>query len=133
MARVDHWPELLADYIAAADKKPFVWGASDCLCFALRWHKIATGIDREAEHGAIRWRTKRAAYARLKRMGCANLSDLGRLIFGNEARPAQLGRGDIAVTQQDSFGIVIGTQVIAAGDGRLVALPLLDCKTGFRI
>lgn len=131
--RPHDWPERLDAYLMAAMDRPFQWGAHDCLCFALGWHKIATGIDREAEHGAINWDDKRAAYVRLKRMGCNDLADLGRLIFGNEAPPIRLGRGDLAVTKQGTFAIVIGTKALAVGERGLVALPLSEIETGFRI
>jgi len=39
-----------AEYIAERLCRPFKWGEHDCICFAIGWVEIATGIDHLSAH-----------------------------------------------------------------------------------
>jgi len=43
--RFENWPEILADEIKAAKKRPFSWGSHDCASFAARVVEAMTGKD----------------------------------------------------------------------------------------
>lgn len=49
LLRKPNWQELLCEYIEAATKREFSYGAFDCALFCADWVQIATGVDYAAQ------------------------------------------------------------------------------------
>lgn len=77
-------------YIAENLKTPFVWGKHDCVLFASKWVKIATGKD--PLKGLPKWKTERAALRVIKSVGGLEkaLDERFKRIHPNLARDGDL-------------------------------------------
>lgn len=100
---------LLVAYAAEAGRRPFRPGRHDCALFAAGWVKIATGQDH-----ARGWRS---TYRSLKRgqqmLEEAGFSDHVEFAASHlpEIAPAFAQIGDLAVLDDDAFGINAGEMI----------------------
>lgn len=122
---------MLIDYAAEASQRPFRPGRHDCALFAAGWVKIATGQD-----FARGWRS---TYRSLKR-GQQLLAEAG---FANhvafaaahlpEIPPAFAQVGDIAILDNQAFGIVAGEMIYCLRPEGLGLVPRGQMRRAFNI
>jgi len=97
---------LLIDYAAEAGQRPFRPGRHDCALFAAGWVKLATGRDL-----ARGWRSTYRSLSKGQHMlEDAGYADHVALAAAHlpEVAPAFAQVGDIAVLDNQAFGIVAG-------------------------
>lgn len=92
--RKEGWPEALHDYIAAARKKEFAYGAWDCCLFAADWVLELTGTDYAAELRG--YSSMKDAYEILARYGSMEAM-VTQLLGVDAGHPAFAQRGDIVL------------------------------------
>lgn len=104
----------LPDYIAAHLKTPFQWGVHDCVCFAIGWVEIATGIDYLNKYKP--WNTEKKAQSIIKRVG-----GLEKMFDKHLKRiPAGFAKdGDVALVDGTAY-LFSGAQIVGPGRDGLV-------------
>ena len=122
---------LLTAYAAEAGQKPFRPGRNDCALFAAGWVKQVTGQDL-----ARGWRS---TYRSLKR-GQQLLEEVG---FTNhvavaaaqlsEIAPAFAQVGDLAVLENNAFGIVAGEMIYCLRLQGLGLVPRSAMRRAFQV
>lgn len=129
LQRKEDWPARLDAHLRAAFWRPFSWGTHDCCLFACDAIEAMTGVDPAAPFRG-RYKSKRGAYAALKRYGGGGLEETADKITGDlgmpEVAPAFAGRGDVALLPVETpDGGIIDVLGIVGPDGRhvLVAAP----------
>ena len=122
---------LLIEYAADASQCPFRPGRHDCALFAAGWIKIATGQD-----FARGWRS---TYRSLKR-GQQLLAEAGfadHVAFAathlSEISPALAQVGDLAVLDDQAFGIVAGEMIYCLRPEGLGLVPRGQMRRAFGI
>lgn len=134
MTRLENWPQILADFIAAADR-PFRWGSWDCGLMAADCILAMTGIDIAAEFRG-RYTTARGA-RRVMRGSMAEMMARVSSAYGMPEVMATLARrGDMVMVDTplgDALGICVGTRVACAGPNGLTLLPLSAARRAWRI
>ena len=122
---------LLIDYAAEAGQRPFSPGRHDCALFAAGWVKRVTGHDL-----ARGWRS---AYRSLKRgqqlMQEAGFADHVALATAHlpEIAPAFAQIGDIAVLDDQAFGIVAGEMIYCLRPEGLGLVPRGQMRRAFQL
>lgn len=104
----------LPDYITSHLNTPFKWGEHDCVCFAIGWVQIATGIDYLAPHKP--WSNKEEAHAIIERLGGLELmfdKHLKRIL------PGYAKDGDITLVDGTAY-LFSGPQIVGPGKDGLV-------------
>lgn len=134
MTRLEYWPQILADFIAAADR-PFCWGTWDCGLLAADCVQAMTGVDIAAEFRG-RYTTARGA-RRVMRGSMAEMMARVSHTYGMpEIRPAMAQRGDMVMVDTplgDALGICVGARVACAGPDGLAMLPLSAARCAWRV
>jgi len=134
MTRLEYWPQILADFIAAADR-PFCWGSWDCGLLAADCVLAMTGVDIAAEFRG-RYTTARGA-RRVMRGSMAEMMARVSETYGMpEIRPAQAQRGDMVMVDTplgDALGICVGARIACAGPDGLTMLPLSAARCAWRV
>lgn len=105
---------ILPDYIAARLRTQFQWGTHDCVCFAVGWASIVTGIDYLEKYRP--WTTQKQAQAALKRAGGLEKQ------FNKHLKriPAGFARdGDIALVDGTAY-LFSGPQIVGPGKVGLI-------------
>ena len=122
---------LLIAYAAEAGARPFRPGRHDCALFAAGWVKIATGQDL-----ARGWRS---TYRSLKR-GQRLLEDAGFADHVDcaaaqlpEIAPAFAQVGDLAVLEDDAFGINAGEMIYCLKPQGLGLVPRGTMRRAFAV
>lgn len=121
MSRIEAWPERMAEAIAAAEEKPFEWGAHDCAVFTASVVEAMTGEDPMGDlRGA--YTDAESAKDAIQAAGHADLFHLLKDRFGDPVPRALAGRGDIAIAAGEdgpALGIVEGSKVAFVGSAYL--------------
>ena len=122
---------LLIAYAAEAGQKPFRPGRHDCALFAAGWVRIATSRDH-----ARGWRS---TYRSLKR-GQQLLDEAGftdHVAFAAahlpETAPAFAQVGDLAVLDDQAFGIVAGEMIYCLKPEGLGLVPRSAMRRAFQV
>lgn len=122
---------LLIAYAAEAGQKPFRPGRNDCALFAAGWVKQVTGQDL-----ARGWRS---TYRSLKR-GQQLLEEAGfadHVVMAAahlpEIAPAFAQVGDLAVLENNAFGIVAGEMIYCLKPEGLGLIPRSAMRRAFQV
>ena len=122
---------LLIAYAAEAGSRPFRPGRHDCALFAAGWVKLATGQDL-----ARGWRS---TYRSLKRgqqlLEEAGFADHVALAAAHlpEIAPAFAQVGDLAVLEDQAFGIVAGEMIYCLKPEGLGLVPRSAMRRAFQV
>lgn len=106
--------QTLPEYIAARLKMPFTWGKHDCVCFAIGWVEIATGIDYLGKYQP--WTTEKKAQSLIKRVGGLEK------MFDKHLKRIQPGfarDGDVALVEGTAY-LFSGAQIAGPGKDGLI-------------
>lgn len=122
---------LLIDYAAEAGKRPFRPGTHDCALFAAGWVKKATGRDL-ARGWRSQYRSLRRGQAILEQAGFQDHVALAAAYL-EEVKPALAQIGDVAVLENDAFGIVAGEMVYCLRPEGLGLIPRAQMKRAFML
>lgn len=116
-ARVADWENRLAETIALWSGRPFKW-SRDCGRWAAACVIATTGVD-PIDDLRSEYRTKREALKVLaKKPMVERLDDLFPRVH-----PAFAMRGDIALTQDNCLGCVIGSEALFYFEGGMTPIP----------
>lgn len=158
MRRVD-WPERLAEFLVAAESRPFVWGETDCCLFVCDAVLVMTDFDLAAEYrgkyssqlGAARIfaslqpqrRTEDAEES--ESLGLLE-SFISGIAIANDIREVPVlcaQRGDVVLFDQGepgdrgltSLGVVgmHGTHVHSTAETGTAEIPIANCRRAWRI
>lgn len=102
--KVDKWNVRLAEELAAARSRPFVYGEHDCLQFAARCVRATTGVDHAAPFGSY---TDPAELLQAH----GGVSGILTSVFGEMLHKSRASEGDIVLTNLslgESAGICTG-------------------------
>lgn len=129
--RKEGWPEALHDFIAAARKKEFAYGAWDCCLFAADWALDATGVDYAAELRG--YSSMKDAYEILARYGSMEAM-VTQLLGASPGHPAFAQRGDIVLIKDhpslggapEGLGICLGLNSAFPRDAGLIMIRTLE-------
>lgn len=125
-ARLQDWPERLAELVAARVAMPFAWGTHDCCTFAADVALAITGADPFAQHRG-RYATEAGADGVVGPAGLTQFVEGLMRDFGCDEIPvATAQRGDwalVIVGNMPLVGVVLGGQVAAPGARGLAFLP----------
>lgn len=148
VARLDNWPERLADYFSSVHGTPLEWGVHDCVLFSLEAAKVQTGVDMASKLRGTYTNARGAAKQMLKRYGARTLPEAASVFAAalniEEVPVLMAQRGDIVeanVTLPDdgtlspAFGVVALDNRFAwfVGLEGLTPIRLRDCKRAWRI
>ena len=100
---------LLIAYAAEAGQKPFRPGRHDCALFAAGWVKLSTGKD-HARGWRSTYRSLRRGQQLLEEAGFSDHVDFAAAHLP-EIAPAFAQVGDIAVLDDNAFGIIAGEMI----------------------
>lgn len=129
--RYQNWPARLAEFVAAARARPFVWSEHDCAVFARDWIEQATGarvfeVPYTDVHSAARFIAEQGG------MLAAATRYLGEPL----ARPMGAQRGDVALVQDGErlvLGVVLGEFVAVPGESGLQMAPRAAITAAWRV
>lgn len=132
MGRVEHWPLLLDDLITEARSRPFEWGKHDCGTFAAEVVRTLTGQDLPLPRG---YSTERGAKLAMRRKtGRSDMAGATSYFLGPPLdSPLQAQRGDVVLHETQALGVCIGAQAMCLSESGLVAVPLSECVTAWRV
>ncbi len=126
----------LAAFIAAARRRVFAWGKWDCCLFCADWVREATGFDPAAEYRG-RYRSKRGAYALLKRLAGGDVDAAWTRACGEPmANPLFAVAGDICMVETDlglTLGICLGAEIAHVSESGLAFLPITAAEKAWRL
>lgn len=125
-ARLQDWPERLAELVEARREAPFEWGSNDCALFMGDAVAAVTGVDPMA---ALRgYASEAEAEAILGEEGLEALMARTLGAFGcGECPPELAQRGDVALAllgNQPTMVVVLGEVLAGPGPRGLVFLPM---------
>lgn len=134
MTRVEYWPQVLADFLAAADR-PFCWGTWDCGLMAANCVLAMTGVDIAAEFRS-RYKTARGA-RRVMRGSMGEMMTRVAATYGMPEVHIRLAqRGDMVMIDTplgEALGICTGATVACTGPDGLVFRPMARALRAWRI
>lgn len=134
MTRLEPWPQILADFMVAADR-PFEWGTWDCGLMAADCVQAMTGVDIAAEFRG-RYKTAKGA-RRVMRGDMSTMMTRVAATYGMpEIMPTLARRGDMVMVDTPlgaALGICIGARVACTGPDGLVFVPLSSALRAWRI
>jgi hypothetical protein len=115
----------LPEYIAARLKKPFQWGANDCVLFAVGWAEIASG---KKYLPPITWTNEEEALAALRELGGmeAAFDKHFTRIEPNFARD-----GDLAILNGTAY-LFSGAHIVGIGKQGIVINSRLAAEAAWR-
>ena len=134
-ARRDNWRAALSAYLTQMRATGFVYGKSDCACFAAGAVEAMTGIDPMAE---IRgYASIAGAHGALKQTGARDLADLLARSFA-EIHPSEARYGDLGLFETDgpfgyAIGVVTGERVMAMSENGLDSLDRAGMARAFQV
>ena len=102
--RKEQWPDLMIAEVDRHANRPFKYGDSDCLMFALDVVREMTGTD--LMKGQRSYTTLPGAIKKLKKLG---YSDIAEALADKleEIPPAMAGRGDVGVIDGDGYKVAV--------------------------
>jgi hypothetical protein len=134
MTRLEYWPQILADFMAAADR-PFEWGAWDCGLFSAACVQAMTGVDIAAEFRG-RYKTAKGA-RRVMRGTMGEMMTRVAATYGMpEIRPSLAQRGDMVMIDTpdgEALGICIGATIACLSPFGLLFLPMTRARRAWRV
>jgi hypothetical protein len=122
---------LLIAYAAEAGRRPFRPGRHDCALFAAGWVKIATGQD-FARGWRSTYRSLRRGQQLLEEAGFADHVDFAAAHLP-EIAPAFAQVGDIAVLDDNAFGIIAGEMIYCLKPQGLGLVPRGQMRRAFAV
>ena len=122
---------LLLDYVADAGSRPFRPGRHDCALFAAGWVKLVTGQDL-ARGWRSRYRSLRGGQKLMEEAGFRDHVDLAAAHLP-EIVPAFAQIGDLAVLEDDAFGIVSGEMIYCLKPKGLGLVPRGEMRRAFAV
>lgn len=122
---------LLITYAAEAGSRRFRPGRHDCALFAAGWVKIATGQDL-ARGWRSRYRSLQRGEALLQEAGFADHVALAAAHLP-EIAPAFAQIGDLAVLEDNAFGIVAGEMIYCLRPDGLGLVPRGRMRRAFAV
>lgn len=135
MKRLPNWESKFADWQKAAFGRPFSWGDADCCLTVCDGLLAITGIDPAASFRG-NYKTKRGAYAALKRFAGGGLSETVEKITADLGWPEvprlTARRGDVGLVDTEfgeALAICTGPKWAVQGEHGLVFLSI---KSGLR-
>jgi hypothetical protein len=133
--RRQDWPERLARFIAARRGEAFAWGRNDCCLFAADWALEATGADAAAEYRG-RYRTRRGAYALLRRVSGGGVAAAATRAWGAPIAPLLAQRGDVVAVETEygeALGVHLGERIAVVTPEGLGFLSPRAAEAAWRI
>ena len=122
---------LLITYAAEAGARPFRPGRHDCALFAAGWVKLATGRDL-ARGWRSRYRSLKRGETLLQEAGFADHVALAADHLP-EIMPAFAQVGDLAVLEDNAFGIVAGEMIYCLKPEGLGLVPRGQMRRAFAV
>ena len=122
---------LLIAYAAEAGARPFRPGRHDCALFAAGWVKIATGQDLARGWRSI-YRSLKRGQRLLEEAGFADHVDFAASHLP-EIAPAFAQVGDLAVLDDQAFGIVVGEMIYCLKPQGLGLVPRSAMRRTFSV
>jgi hypothetical protein len=122
---------LLINYAAEAGTRPFRPGRHDCALFAAGWVKIFTGQDL-ARGLRSQYRSLKRGQHLLQEAGFADHVAVAASHL-NEIAPAFAQIGDIAVLDDQAFGIVAGEMIYCLRPEGLGLVPRGQMRRAFQL
>lgn len=136
MRRFPDWVLRLEAAIDRARQQSFEWGSHNCGFFVADVVLAMTGVDPGAEYRG-RYKTRRGAYAVVKRVTGGGMLELAMRAFGEPRKaPLLAQRGDVVLVETelgDTLGIVLGAKIAATGLSGLEFLPISEAKVAWAI
>jgi hypothetical protein len=131
MSRVPDWPERLEALLREWQGLPFIWGQTDCVCFASAVVRSLTGripaLGPEIYHGPATAREK------LQKRGFANLAEAVSAELGLPQPPIRLQRGDLVMVRH-GLGVLLGAKAaVRARKSGLLFVPLTEITQGWNV
>lgn len=131
MKKHGYTTELIRLYDLNTTKK-FKWGKWDCVIWCGTVINSITYRDEDIFNGwAFRYKTKKGAYAYLKRKGFDSLTALADNYFTQTTVEMSM-RGDL-VLMDDFFAINYGDKVAAVGEEGLIKIPIEMATKSWRV
>ena len=127
---MDRLSSLIA-YAAEASVRPFRPGRHDCALFAAGWVKLVTGQDL-ARGWRSRYRSLRGGQKLMEEAGFRDHVDLAAAHLP-EIVPAFAQIGDLAVLEDDAFGIVSGEMIYCLKPKGLGLVPRGEMRRAFAV
>ena len=129
-------PHRLGAYVDAARARPFSYGSWDCCLFCADWVLAATGFDPAAEYRG-RYRSKRGAYALLKRLAGGDVDAAWTQACGEPMpNPLFAVAGDICMVETDlgmTLGICLGSDIAHVAPEGLAFLPVTAAEKAWHL
>jgi len=133
--RTEDWPQRLSDFLADAERRPFVWGEWDCCLFAADWVLALTGVDVAAEF--------RGAYAD-EDAALEIVRGYGGMVHMVESllpdiplsNPKMARRGDVCVVDSplgEALGVCTGERIACASFDGMVLIARRKAIAAWRI
>ena len=122
---------LLIAYAAEAGARPFRPGRHDCALFAAGWVKLATGQD-FARGWRSTYRSLKRGQQLLKEAGFSDHVDFAAAHLP-EIAPAFAQVGDIAVLDDNAFGIIAGEMIYCLKPQGLGLVPRGQMRRAFAV
>lgn len=136
LQRFEDWPSRLSAAVEAARTTPFVWGVSDCCLFAADCVLAMTDVDLAAEYRG-RYRSKRGAYATLKRRFGGGVEAAARHALDAPLPSALMAqRGDVVLVdtaEGPALGVCLGRHCGCRGRTETVFVPLANARLAWRV
>lgn len=136
LQRFEDWPSRLAAHVETVRAAPFAWGVSDCCLFAADCILAMTGVDLAVEYRG-RYRTKRGAYAVLKRLcGGGVEAAVHRMLGAPLSTPLTAQRGDVVLIDTPdgpALGICLGVQCGCQSPHGTTFLPMPAARLAWRV
>lgn len=136
LTRRSDWTDRLYAYVKASRKKSFVWGKHDCLTFTCGCIRAITDTDFTLPFKG-RYHTVEGAHRTLRRnYKVDTLTEAVDKILGDSIRSEEARRGDLMMVNTDlgdTFGILLGKQIIFVSPEGLSFLPWTDALKAWRV
>ena len=135
--RKPEWATQLRLVVEEYEEVPFEWGLHDCCLFAADCVYAMSGIDFAAPFRG-EYNSRSSALAAISQIGGGSLEMYLDDSIGAENRidPMFAFRGDVILTHFDGMemlGVSEGRNALFKGIKGVVAIPLGQCKTAWRI
>lgn len=134
--RTPDWQLLLEVYVDRARAEPFVWGAHDCVSFAMGWVEMVRAdlAPRDDLAEVLGYSTAAGAARMLAERSLAQaVADWGGL---TAVAPAFAQRGDLVLVEIDgreSLALCVGDVVAGPGTEGLAFAPLAAVRAAWRV
>ena len=118
--------------ISEARNRPFEWGRHDCGTFAASIVRELTGRVLPLPTGYST--ATGSAVAMRRKTGAADLGDAVSFFIGDPlTSPKQAQRGDIVLHRNKALGVCVGDRAFCLSESGLLAVPMTDCVTAWRV